>query len=209
MTQTQTKILTLNCNGLNNKIKSKRILSVLLKSQADIILLQETHFKRPLLPVFKSPRFPIQVQAPGTSKSRGVAILISSKLRATVNDQLIDLEGRFLFLNVHIEGDAFTLALLYAPNEQPTCFIDTCLASLQKFACGPIVLEGDLNCMIDVSFDYSGPRKAREAVKAQATGHMSLRCLSEKCQLHDVWRVHHPRERDYTFFRTAIAPIQD
>lgn len=53
------KILSLNCIGLNNQIKSKRILSVLLKSGADIIFLQETHLRQTALPVFKTKRYPI------------------------------------------------------------------------------------------------------------------------------------------------------
>lgn len=45
MTQQPLKVLTLNCNRLNDKIKAKCVLFVLLKSQADIIYLQETHWR--------------------------------------------------------------------------------------------------------------------------------------------------------------------
>lgn len=54
MAQSIIKVLTLNWNGLNNRIKSKRILSVLLKSEADVIFLQETHLKTSHLTIFKS-----------------------------------------------------------------------------------------------------------------------------------------------------------
>lgn len=49
------KILTLNCRGLNNKIKAKRMLSTLVKQKADIIFLQETHLKKTHSVVFNWP----------------------------------------------------------------------------------------------------------------------------------------------------------
>lgn len=131
MAKSPVKLLTFICNGLNSRIKSKHILTALLRSQADIIYLQEMHLRKSHLPVFKSSRDPIQNQAPSSSKARGVAVLILSKLRVVVQDQMIDPEGRFLFVNVHSEGEPFTLALLYAPNKNPSVFLDNCLLSLQ------------------------------------------------------------------------------
>lgn len=84
MAQLPVKVLSLNCNGLNNKLKSKRILSALVKSRADIIFLQETHLKQPS---FKSRKFSIQIQACGNSKSQGVAVLLLAKFRTVVQDQ--------------------------------------------------------------------------------------------------------------------------
>lgn len=86
MVQSPVKLLTFNCNRLNSKIKSRRIFAALLKTQAGIIFLQETHLRKSHLPVFKSNRFPIKIQAPGSSKARGVAILISAKIRTVVKD---------------------------------------------------------------------------------------------------------------------------
>lgn len=50
------KILTSNCRGLNNKSKAKRILSVLVKTKADIIFLQEIHLKKLQCVVFLIPK---------------------------------------------------------------------------------------------------------------------------------------------------------
>lgn len=143
------KILSLNCNGLNNRIKSKRILSVLLKSGADIIFSQETHLWCSALPVFKTKRYPIQIQAPGNSKSRGVAVLISARLWTVVQDHTADPNGRFLFLNVSIEGETFMLASLYAANDSPVAFVADSLGALDSFRTGPIIAGGDFNCLAD------------------------------------------------------------
>lgn len=200
MAQASVKTLTLNCNGLNSKIKSKRILSVMLKSHADVIFLQKTHLKRTHLPVFKSPRFPLQLQAPGISKSRSVAILFSVRLCVTLKDQLTDPEGCFLFINVHIEGEPFTLASLCVPNKKQTLFLEKCSKSLQSFACGLHIVGGDLNCLMNSKLDYSGSKKARDPVRLQADSFSTQRRILEQYNLQDVWRLHHPKERDYTFY---------
>lgn len=200
MAQSPVKLLTFNCNGLNSKIKSKRILTALLRSQADIIYLQETHLRTSHQPVFKTHRFPIQLQAPGSSKARGMAVLISSKLRVVVQDQMIDPEGRFLFANVHIKGEPFILASLYAPNENPLAFLDNCLASLQQFSRGPLIVGGYLNRLMNPRLDCSGPRSAKGAT-SRGGGRISLPHQTlVKFQLHDIWQCQHPKERDYNFF---------
>lgn len=194
------KLLTLNCNGLNNRIKSKRVLSILLKSGADIIFLQETHLRRSDLSVFKTKRFPVQIQAHGTSKSKGVAILISSRLRAVIISHKADPNGRFLFLNVHIEGESFTLASLYAPNDHSVDFVADSLKILESFCTGPVIAGGDLNCLMDWKMDYSGDRKSREYDGWRGKQTDSLNQLLSLYHLQDVWRRHHPIDRDYTFF---------
>lgn len=150
------KILTYNCNGLNNKIKAKRVQSAILKTWADVIFLQETHLRKQLALIFKTKRYSVQEQVPGTSKSRGVAILIASRFRVQVLSQEVDLQGRFLFMNIQLEEEPFTLASVYVPNEKQTQYFDEVLQKLQKFSTGPIILGGDLNCIVNELLDYSG-----------------------------------------------------
>lgn len=69
-------VLTYNCNGLNGKIKAKRIQSALVKAKAEVVFIQETVQN----PLFKTKRYDVQVQAPGTSISGG-AVLISPRLQ--------------------------------------------------------------------------------------------------------------------------------
>lgn len=190
------KVLSLNCNDLNNRIKSKRILSVLLKSRADIIFLQETHLRHSALLVFKSKWYPIQIQAHGTSKSRGMVVLISARLRVMVQDHIADPNSRFLFKNVHIEGEPFTLASLYVPNKKPLAFAAESLEALDSFCIGPIITGGDLNCLADGNLDYSGNRTVRNPVCRYGNTTHSFSWLLSQHHLQDVWRCHHPTEGD-------------
>lgn len=68
---TAIKFLTYNCNGLNDKIKTKRVLSALIKTQAEVLFLQETHIRNNASGVFKCNRLSHQIQAPGSSKAGG------------------------------------------------------------------------------------------------------------------------------------------
>lgn len=142
--------------------------------------LQEIHLRCSALPVFKSRQYPIQIQAHGTSKSRGVAVLISARLQAVVQDQIVDPNGRFLFLNVYIKGEPFTLASFYAPNEKPLVFMAENLVALDFFCIGPIIAGGDLNCLADSKLDYSGNRNASyPTCHYRDTSHSLSRLLSQ------------------------------
>lgn len=200
MMQRPIKVWTLNCNGLNGKVKAKRILTTLHKSQADILFLQETHWKDITRPIFNSKRFSTQLLAGDSSKSRGVALLISSKLRSTVTAVQADPKGRFLFANMPLEGEAVTVASLYAPNDKPLQFLDECLAELQTFRTGPIILGGDLNCFTDRHLDHSGPKTVRGRGTSTRGAWGNLHTILAKYGLTDVWRHQHQGEKDFTYF---------
>lgn len=77
------KVLTFNCRGLGTPIKRRRVVTALLREHPDVVFLQETHIKSldPANPyVLKSQWFPHQNAAFGSSKARGVAILIGKNL---------------------------------------------------------------------------------------------------------------------------------
>lgn len=73
------KIGTLNCRGLNQPIKTKRMVSYLKQNNLNIICIQETHLKVGKILQQASKLYPEQFLSSGTSKSRGTAILISEK----------------------------------------------------------------------------------------------------------------------------------
>lgn len=62
-----------------------------------------------------------------------------------IQNHIADPNGRFLFLNVHIEGEPFTLASFYAPNDNSVAFVASSLKSLDSFRSGPIIAGGDFN----------------------------------------------------------------
>lgn len=110
---------------------------MLLRTQADIIFVQETHLRKSQSLVFNSKRFAVQFQVHGNSKSRGVTILISNKFQIEVKEQMADLSGRFF---CPPNRGSYTLASLYAPNDKPILFLEECLALLEKFHTGLLIV---------------------------------------------------------------------
>lgn len=108
--QTAMKILMINVRGLNNKVKLRRVTTALIKQHPDIVMVQETHLKEQVGPVFKSKYFEQQLHSPGSSKSRGTAILFLSKIRFQLNEVKNDARGRFTFVKGLLEHKMCTLA---------------------------------------------------------------------------------------------------
>lgn len=74
------KILTLNCRGLNNPVKRRRLVANIHKECPDIVFLQETHIKLLTSRFLSATKFLYQFHGPGSSKAWGVAVLISKNL---------------------------------------------------------------------------------------------------------------------------------
>lgn len=94
----------------------------------------------------------------------------------------------------------FTLASLYVPNEKPVSFLDKCLNLIQGFACGPLIIGGDVNCLMDPKINYSGPQLVRDTVWHREGLNLDPNQLLEKYCLHGVWCSHHLKERNFTYF---------
>lgn len=111
--------LTLNCRELNNPVKRRRVSDALVRERPDITFLQETHLKslNPSNPrVLRSKWFAHHFFAPGSTKARGVAILMSKTLPFVFLDSVIDPRGRYVFVKCTIANSPYTLASIYAPN---------------------------------------------------------------------------------------------
>lgn len=128
--QAAMKILTVNVRGLNNKIKLRRVTTALIKQHPDILMLQETHLKQQQGLVCKSKYFGQQFHFPGSSKSRGTAILFSSKIRFQMQEVKKDDRGRFIFVKGLLEHKMCTLASIYAPNQDQVHFLQDTLREL-------------------------------------------------------------------------------
>lgn len=127
-------IVSLNAKGLDTPDKRQMLLHDMRRMKADIVLLQETHFRENTLPILKNRYFPTVYHSTYTAaKSRGVSILISAKILWTQIEAGTDTEGRYLFLKGRIGDVQVTLANLYAPNDHQDAFLKHHLAQLTRF----------------------------------------------------------------------------
>lgn len=134
------KLLSVNVRGLNNPIKRKRITSHLAKSLADIIFLQETHVKDSNKHPALHRKFPTFFTAPGSSKSRGVAILLAGHLQFVLKDLIRNPRGRFVIVKGILEAKMVTLASVYAPNSGQLEFLESVLGKIDSVKEGTLIV---------------------------------------------------------------------
>lgn len=195
--KSNTEIISLNSRGLNLPEKRSQVLLSLHRNKADIVFLQETHFKTNSVPKLSNQRFPIALHATNhAAKTKGVSILIAKQCQFQITDTYIDGEARFIFVKGTLYGRRITLANIYAPNAGQAFFRAT-LQKLSSFQEGLLILGGDFNVspnpLLDTSTGTSTmPYKALRAIKTKL----------QELSLHDAWRTLYPDTKDYTFYST-------
>ena len=149
--------LTWNVNGLGCPIKRKKILGHLKTKKQDVVFLQETHCcSQESVKLCRDWVGHVSFSA-GTSKSRGVAILINKGLQFRLRKEVKDEEGRIIIILTYkeIQGQTLILANMYGPNvDNPNFFIDL-ESKLHDMGQYPIILGGDFNIVLDQILDRS------------------------------------------------------
>lgn len=190
-------IVTLNAKGLSVPEKRRMLHNDMRCLRANIVLLQETHFRENKFPILKNRFYPTVYHSTySEAKSRRVSILISANLPWSLVEVLTDPLGRFLFLKGQIGGVRVTIANLYAPNCQQDTFIKKHLPTLRKFAKGQLIVGGDLNNPLLPAEDTSMSRSSITPGTRKA-----IHLVLHTSQLVDAWRLFHPGERDYFYSR--------
>lgn len=188
--------VTFNANGLNIPSKRSRILKLFHRNKVDILLLQETHFKKSYTPVTKHNYYTHWFNACSPAQRRkGVSIVFNKHVQFTKTDIIADPDGRFLFLKGNIGGRIFTFANVYAPNDKQIPFFKMIFTKLDPFVEGTLILGGDFNLPLNPELDTS-QGKTRISLK-------NLRVLKKTLQrfhLVDVWRAMNPTVKDFSYF---------
>lgn len=132
------KVGTLNCRGLNQPIKAKCIISYLKKSNWDIVCVQETYLKVGKILKQATKAYPLQYMSSGTTKSRGVAVLISDKINFTPLGSESDPSGHFVYVKGTLNSETITIASVYTSNSSQFVFFKDILIKLKHFQGGVI-----------------------------------------------------------------------
>ena len=107
-----TKIISLNCRGLRNKVKRYDIINYLKDQNAEIICLQDTHLIETDIGDFKQLwNGEIILHEQSTNSRGGVAILLSNTLNYTIKNMIKDKEGNKLVLDIQVHD--LNLKLIY------------------------------------------------------------------------------------------------
>ena len=196
----QIRILSLNCNGLGDRVKRKRLFRHLIRRNIDVALLQETHTNTETSQKYEAEwkrlrRNHHSLWNSETSRSCGVAILINNKKTIQVINSAKDSHGRIQTIQVSINDNIYQFQSLYAPNNpgsRPLFFEDL---HHYLFPDGESIIGGDFNMVEDINLDRVGgtPTSAHEKGKDQ------LVQLKQQCGLADIWRQKSQNVREYTW----------
>lgn len=179
------KVISYNVCVLCSPCKCSKLWWELKKLKAQVVLLQKTHFTHqstPKLPIHLHSQWYISTSP--VSKSRGTAIAIHKHCPFQHKGNLVDPQGRYIFLKGAITGVRYTFATIYAPNSNQLTFIDVTLERPAEFTEGYLILGGDFNVSPDPSLDTSHRRPTHSHA---FTKH--FRKSLQTSGLVDSWRV--------------------
>ena len=194
------RVLSLNCNGLGDRLQRKRLFRHFIRRNVDVILLQETHTTQETAAIYGAEwkrlrRNHHSVWNSGTSRSRGVAILLKDKKEIQITDSSLDDQGRVITIQTLINDNLFQFQSLYAPNAPRLrpLFFDQLDRHL--YPDGETIIGGDFNMVENNSLDRVGgtPTSEHERGKEQLNQQKVQYCLK------DMWRQRAQHAREYTW----------
>ena len=188
------KIVSLNANGLNADLRRTRVLTWARCQKIDILLLQETHtvsteeykwYRDWEGDVFFSH---------GTTNSRGVAILISQKLKYDLVNKDKDSEGRMCLIEISVNDQILTLCNIYGFNDDIPEFFEVVIKTIESYNYENLIWGGDFNVVLNVNLDKKGG-----IPKTHENSKNYLNYWQKENEVCDIWRVQHPTTRRYTW----------
>lgn len=188
-------IISLNVNGLNNRVKREKILLQMEKEKGDIICLQETHLQKQEHEKLKSKTKSQVYFSSYNSSQKGVAIIIKPQVGFEIENCVIDKEGRYVLVVGKVEGREFTIFNVYYPPDSGTEFMLHLIEILTTKSKGVLIMAGDFNLVMNPKLDSSSNKMHRAEKNASV-----LRKFSSEVGLIDVWRALNPGKKEYTCY---------
>ena len=119
------KVGSMNCNGLGNTVKRKKVLNWLNNKEEEIFMLQETHTVSSLEKDWERIWGSRIYFNHGRSNALGTTILIKKHSNIKVIKHQILVEGRLHYLEIDYDGNNYCLVNVYSPNKDDVEFLKT------------------------------------------------------------------------------------
>lgn len=189
-------ILSLNVRGLNSSIKRTRVLDLLHRKNIDVAFLQETHLIARDSQRMQNKRYIPITSSSCKSKKKGVTILYKRNSNFIIEHSGSDDDGRIAYCCTLIEGKKFAFVNIYAPNSYDAEFFPNVLKTLLSLQGYSIIIGSDMNAVLDTVLDHSNSSVS----VAQSQSSKALRLFTKDLDVCDVWRIHNPTAKEYTYF---------
>ena len=190
------KILSFNVNGLGEIRKRTDTLDTLKRKNANIIMLQETHWTSDLEEqIAKEWGFDCIVNGSATNKN-GVAILFCNNFEFTVHNIIRGNNGSFLILDITFLKKRLTLVNVYGPSgtDSPT-FYEHLFNEIETLGNDDIIAAGDWNVVLNEKLDTFRYTSLNHKPKAKR----KILDKMDSLNLIDIWRNVNPAKRQYSW----------
>ena len=105
----------------------------------------------------------------------------------------IDVSVRFLFSESKIKNSIFSVANVYGPNLDDSCFFLKFFQKLITFSTKDLIIGGDFNSILNDALDKIGRPKHKNAqARNNVISHMNI------LKLKNVFRLLHPLAKSFT-----------
>lgn len=177
-----------NVRGLNSQVKQAKVFSYLRSISTDIIFLQKTHIKH-------GEQKRLHVIEFSMYFNPFFAILFRNSVVFKHISTLTDPNGRYILVTGLIASKHFTFLNLYAPNYSDPAFFRKVFNLLPSLTDTHFIVGGDFNCILDPVLDKF-PVRSDPSLNAMSV----IKHLAESLDIVDIWRLHHPTDKEYSFF---------
>ena len=191
------KICSLNVRGIQDAKKRQDIFTWVKKKKFDVYFLQETHSTPSVESKWANEWGYKCFFSSYSSKSRGTAILFNNTFQYTLHNEIIDNSGRFVILDLTLDGNRVTLGNIYGPNDDEPIFFNHLQSKVEGFGNNSIILGGDFNVVQNYTLDTKNLNKLNNP-----NSNEKINKLKEDLDLHDYWRIQNPDSRIFTWHNT-------
>ena len=179
------KIVSLNTRGMRNDLKRRKVMRYIKYHQADIGLLQETHSSGKDDHLWSSQWGNKCVYSHGENNAKGVAIVFA-KHGSNIKEIRRDMQGRYIIVQIELENSTYTIANIYAPNEDNPKFFSEVFQIVNELDSVYNIVGGDFNVALDPLLDRNDNNwynnKANEIIHD----------FMDNQNMNDIWRVRNP-----------------
>ena len=185
------KIYCLNVRGLkSDTVKRKKIFANFNKYKSDIVFLQETHSTNEIETTWAKDWNGQIIYRHGSSRSRGVVIMINKSLIDHIKNIQRDTEGRWLIVELQQNNISYTLINIYAPTQNDENdqirILNEIKEKIIEHEYTNIIMGGDFNIVLDPVKDKKG---GNTTINRSTRYINELKTFSETLSLCDIWRT--------------------
>ena len=190
---------SVNIRGLRDKSKRLKVFNWVKEIKSDITLFQETFSLEENENEWTRDWEGGQVIfSHGTNHSRGCLITVNKNLDLKILKKEVDVNGRYILLQVELKGEEFYIFNIYLPNSvhERVNYLEKLKNIMNTYDINQnsnIIMGGDWNIIQSLTDKQSINRNIED------TSSVTLTKLMTQFDLCDIWRVRNPTVKSFTY----------